>query len=419
MFAKWQRRRLRAQFSPLINQELPAAEARTLRDAIAADPALEAEYVRLETALSAVRTLPEVVLPSHFAASLDAELDLVDQPLRARFSDLLDDALPADEAAALRAEIEAVPELAGEFAFLSKIVATCHELPTEPLPAGFANRLARSLDAIDAERGSSREPARPALAPRRNLAFAGLLAVVLGFGMLAGRHLPSRVGVSDQPVAVVPAPAPEPEPAAAVATPPTERVAEVTGDAPAGRPVARVERPQPESSPVAASTPSAPRARPVSTEPTRTRVRVHAEPKPPPTRAAPRVESQPTVTLGSGTRIATNVLNQPVATVDRGSDLPPRSSFVPKRPPPTPTITRPAPNESKRDRKPLTNVVLPPADPPTRFAAAPSREIPSPRLLNRYASSTVDLEFTTASLAPEPSLPRATLPDLEFVGAPD
>jgi len=93
MFANWQRRRLRASFSPLINQELPDREAARLRAAIDAEPALAAEYRRLEAALSVARTLPEVTLPSHFHAALDAELDLLDQPLRARYSDLLDGAL--------------------------------------------------------------------------------------------------------------------------------------------------------------------------------------------------------------------------------------------------------------------------------------------------------------------------------------
>lgn len=422
MFANWQRRRLRARFSPLINNELPDTAAARLRAAIGADAVLAAEFERLNTALSAARSLPEAPLPSHFAASLAAELDLVDQPVRARYSELLDGTLPEAEAAALLAEIEASPELATEFAFVSRIVDVCHSLPEEPLPAGFAHRLARSLDAIDAETAAAAAPARPRLAPRRNLAFAGLLAVVLGFGIVASRQLPSHGGrTMPAPVAALPAPEPEPaaEPAAETTAP------EAVGAVPDAAPVAKVTRPQP---PVAPAPPS--EARPVAAESPRPRATVRARsgrssaPEVTAPRAVRQPQPRPPANLGAGMRVAVNLLNQPVVS------RPDRAGFAPARPGLTPQPSSGSPRpavdttpaaeprpERRPERRPLYDVRVPPSEQPSPVAAAPTREIPSPRLLNRYASSAVALEFTTASLA-EPSLPRATLPDLEFAGQP-
>jgi len=266
------------------------------------------------------------------------------------------------------------------------------------LPNGFAHRLARSLDAIDAAREPvAARPAWPVFAPRRNLALAGLLAVLLGFGMMASRHLPSRhAGPASAPVAATPAPA-------TVAA-----AAEVLGEVPSGAPVAAVERSREVAAAPTVSQPAAPRAaRAVRAASPRARTVRPAKPtRATPTRATPQPRRGPTIQ--DGALRMTELLRQPVV-------KPERHAMVPTRPAP-PAVEPVAPAvKPERDRRPLFHVVLPPSEPASRVAAAPSREIPSPRLLNRQVSSAVALDFTTASLA-EPSLPRATLPDLEFAG---
>ena len=390
MFANWQRRRLRAQFTPLINRELPDAEAARVQSAIDADPVLAAELRRLQTALDSLRTFDDAPLPTHFRASLSAELDLLDQPLRERYSDLLDDALPDAEAAELRRAIEAAPVLAGEFAFLAKVVDVCHALPDEPLPIGFAHSLARQLDAVDAERAPVTRPA-PVLAPRRNLAFAGVLTVVLGCGWLATKYAPSQSQLAPAPVASRPAPEPE------AVTP------EPLGEAPMGQPVAvaktPTDKPAEVAKPVVAVAPVTHERRRVAhveRHPRRSRVQVASEPD--------RVPPAATEALG---KKVFDALKNPVVKPDA------RTAFAPTTAPPKGAST---PKPERPDREPLSGVRIkhPTTDSEPRMAA-PSREIPSPNLLNRRGGDKVALEFATASFS-EATLPRATLPDLDFGG---
>ncbi len=72
-----------------------------------------------------------------------------------------------------------------------------------------------------------------------------------------------------------------------------------------------------------------------------------------------------------------------------------RASLVPTAPGnPAPA---PEPAATTPERRPWFQVSLPPRERPTMVAtAAPDREIPSPRLLNRHATAGVALDFTPA-----------------------
>ncbi len=78
-----------------------------------------------------------------------------------KLSALLDDELPAEEAAALRAEIERRPELQRRLAELAAVDAGLRALPTRPVPADLRARVGAR---VDAERET---PARRDPAPRR------------------------------------------------------------------------------------------------------------------------------------------------------------------------------------------------------------------------------------------------------------
>jgi anti-sigma factor RsiW len=100
--------------------------------------------------------------------------------LDAKLSALLDDELPAEEAAALRAEIARRPELAARLAELAAVDAELRALPERPLPADLRARLGAR---IHAERTTSARSAPP---PRRRrwipaaaLAAAAALALVV------------------------------------------------------------------------------------------------------------------------------------------------------------------------------------------------------------------------------------------------
>jgi negative regulator of sigma E activity len=70
----------------------------------------------------------------------------------AELSALLDGALSAPEAAALRAQIEADPALAARFAELAQVDAALRALPARPAPADLRARLQAKLDAESAPR---------------------------------------------------------------------------------------------------------------------------------------------------------------------------------------------------------------------------------------------------------------------------
>lgn len=69
---------------------------------------------------------------------------------RQKLSEYLDGALPAAEAAALEMEIAKSPELLAELEELKAVAKLVKDLPNEPLPTGFRQRLQRRMDAGDA-----------------------------------------------------------------------------------------------------------------------------------------------------------------------------------------------------------------------------------------------------------------------------
>lgn len=73
---------------------------------------------------------------------------------RQKLSAYLDGALPAEQARALEQELAGSPELARELAALQAVSRLIKDLPREPLPAGFLQRLQRRRAAQDAPAAS-------------------------------------------------------------------------------------------------------------------------------------------------------------------------------------------------------------------------------------------------------------------------
>lgn len=181
---------LRAQFGVLLDEDptLPPATQTILRQSIAADPVLKAEFERLERALGQLRQLPTAPVPRGFDRELALEIDFLHKPVRERYADLLDGSLAGDEAGIVRQQIDADAELRHEFAAVERTVVLLRALPAVPVPAGFQFDLARRLDAI-----APRRPVpTPALSWMPRLAGAGMAAALLlmvGYGsVMISRH---------------------------------------------------------------------------------------------------------------------------------------------------------------------------------------------------------------------------------------
>lgn len=247
MFASWKRRTLRARFTPLINNELPAPAAAELRERIAADPVLAAEFDQVTATVGSLHGLAAVAPPPDFRRDLDIERALAAEPLRERFVELTNQDLPAAEADALRRQIAAVPGLAAELAWVETAVAAARELPVAPVPPQFAAQVRRRV-AAEAAPVTRRDPLA---VPRFAWGLAALFVVGIGIaGFLAhqsspGAVAPQRVAVA--PPAVAPAPAPE---APAVAPEPEQPEVE-----PAEPTAAEAPEPAPESPPPPAPEP--------------------------------------------------------------------------------------------------------------------------------------------------------------------
>lgn len=220
------RRRLRARLTPLINGDLPPAEADRVLAAVADDPKLSAELERLRRLVGCLQAVPAVDPPAGWRAALDLEADLLDEPLRARFADLLDE--PGEHP--LRAEIESHPVLGEEFRRYQAVVEAVRALPPVAPPPGFRREL---------HRRAARDAHPVHLSPWPRLAWAGASLAVILFGVFLARRLPeARVAapggtvITRRPTPERPprpetprvarrerrAPEPDPEPEARVAT---------------------------------------------------------------------------------------------------------------------------------------------------------------------------------------------------------
>ncbi|NUP99803.1 MAG: hypothetical protein HUU35_08105, partial [Armatimonadetes bacterium] len=75
MFVRWQRRRLRGQFTLLLNGELSASQEARLRRCLATDPLLARELECFQRLLAELGQLPLASAPRALAAELQIELD--------------------------------------------------------------------------------------------------------------------------------------------------------------------------------------------------------------------------------------------------------------------------------------------------------------------------------------------------------
>lgn len=226
MLAIFHRRRLRRLFTPLFEGELTAAEAADAQRWIEADRRLAAEYAHFVAAVRAARAMPDVAAPAGFRRDVAVLLDAADEPLRERFSELLDGTLDTAEAAALREVIAQRPGLAAEYRWFERVVAALRALPMVAPPAGLRARVAERIAA----------EARPRLQPvlRRALAPSAALALLLLGVFVTARRAPHPAASVDsyaaRPSGVAPAERiaspPEPaEPVAVTESPPALRPA--------------------------------------------------------------------------------------------------------------------------------------------------------------------------------------------------
>ncbi len=189
MFARTRRRKARDLFSAYLEGRLAQREAAWLELALADDAQLARELQVFEQTIHDLHSLRRPALPADFADEVALALALEAKPLRNRYSELLDGHGTSAQLAALRAEIDADPELAAEYALLEAALAEAHRFPAVALPAGFRTELRRRIDEERRREAPHyrRAPATPLLA-RPRLAWAAAAALFL-FGLMAGDRL--------------------------------------------------------------------------------------------------------------------------------------------------------------------------------------------------------------------------------------
>ncbi|MBI5831871.1 MAG: hypothetical protein HZB16_06080 [Armatimonadetes bacterium] len=182
--------------TPLLEGELDSSTQESVRARIEADPVLAGELRRLELAVGSLHRFAPRAVPAELREDLELGLMLEAKPLRARYGELLDGSLRPREAAALRAEIAADHELAGEFSLLSAGLETWRAEAPAPVPAHVRAGINRAVD-FEATRHIVPIPSRLPLL-RQRFAMAGAVAVML-FGFIVAR-VGERPGTPVTPV---------------------------------------------------------------------------------------------------------------------------------------------------------------------------------------------------------------------------
>lgn len=295
----------RPRLAQLAGGDLTPPQAARVQAALAADPALRAEYRRLTLALGVLQAAPPPTPPTGLRQAIQADLALERRPVRSHYGDLLD-GVDTPESGAWRAEIAADPELAGEFALVAAATEILRTEPVRPVPAELTARLRRDAAAAALARRAAqaeaprRRRSRTTVAWAPRLAFAGTAAALL-FGVYlsqTGRVQP--VGPAPHPEATVIAAAPAVDSASTTpVTTPTPAPAPASVVTPAPAPVrvaaaptpAVTAAPAPTAPATAAATPRERAVRAPVTTPTR--VARAPEPRPAPRRAAPAAAVEP------------------------------------------------------------------------------------------------------------------------------